>query len=346
MPEFFESEPFVPAASDALFVSRQVKRRSELLLVVADAPLAIGDATNVHKGLSQFALLPQNRKQRKLGQFNAKQAATYQLVPSDQVVSYYPISPGDFAINIPAETLRYALQHVLRATAKTEDVFSAVCLTIREDRTLAVAGSDRYWLSVYVTDKMTPLATGRSECLIHRDAAFCLLQILEYSDAKVTIQSSGQNIVQINLPWFSGQVLAHYNPTKYPDYDTLLPTTYRTRCVVDTVELYRAVLAVARTSGLTTVRVINDGTSVRISPDRDPVQTSDIVDVPMTEAQGAVVKNTFSARYLLDALAAYAGDTSLEWCFDDKTELDKLTPVRLLLRPAGRSDAVHILTAD
>lgn len=166
----------------------------------------------------------------------------YPLIPELDKENYYSVKISD---------LKKAISSVIFAVMFNENrlALSGVLFDFSEGK-LTLAGTDSYRLTERVIDAVTNITNSESakKVIVPIKTLQELLRIVsgDYSDNKEVDEVRVYlNDNQIAFSFDVVEIVSRFIDEQYPDYQQIVPTEFKTTCVVDRHELIRAVKASA-----------------------------------------------------------------------------------------------------
>src|SRR3990170_7285503 len=217
----------------------------------------------------------------------------------------FPVIPGAGdrpTTQVPQRALRRALGEVTFAAAsdETRPILTGV-LTRFSGESVTLAAADNYRIAVKSLDILRPVE--ETSVVVPARSYAELVRVLGESDDPADIilaQAKNQVIVKVDTT----EVVTRLIDGQFPNYQSVLPTSYSTRAVVDRDELLKAVrlsaLIASSAANVLRLRLGEDG-----SDGITIVAAADVGDAQgQVEAaiEGDPVTIAFNARYLLEAL--------------------------------------------
>jgi DNA polymerase-3 subunit beta len=251
-------------------------------------------------------------------------------------IPVFDVSQG---ISFEASTLKEMIQSVAFAASVDESrpVLAGVLLML-DDQTLAMAATDGFRLAVRKTE--LPARVGKKQVIVPAAALKELSRILGSTKcARVTLflPPSGSQVV---LRCENVQLVSQLIDGKFPDYQVIVPKSFKTRTVVARAELLKACkqAGIMARAGSNVVRfqlkpgAENTG-KVLVLAEADETGESEI-EMDAT-VEGPELEIAFNVKFLQDVLEVIDTKTVVMETSSHKTPA--------VIRPAGEEEYTYVL---
>ena len=237
---------------------------------------------------------------------------------------------------IAGPLLKKALQQVAFAASNDESrpVLTGVYLhTIKDEKT----GAGRLYMAATDSYRLAEKDLGPNDndinLLIPVSAMQDLLRIV--SDFGETVEVT-HDTQQILFRVGDVDLVARLIEGKYPDYRRLIPAGFDTTALIKRSEFVNvtkvSALFARESAGSVTIEVDGDNKQLSIHAIASQLGENDAAAPAEVTGGGSI---TLNSRYLLDALAAFGGD-SVQFCFNGKLEAT-------MLQDLAVDDYIHII---
>jgi len=252
----------------------------------------------------------------------------------------FPSVEADSGLTLNVEDLRQMIGQVVLA-ASTDDarpVLTGVLIEITGD-TMTLAAADGFRLSVR-SAQLGEKVTGTTKAIIPARALAELGRIL----------SDGEETVTMTLPPNRGQVIFRSKNVElvsqlidgtFPDYRSIIPTSYTTRSVMSTNALLKACKAAdifAREAAHSARLHISPGTQLepgKVEITATAAETGSNETVVDATVDGGAVEIAFNVRFLVEVLNVIdTPNVALE---------TSSTSSPGVIKPVGRDDFLHVV---
>ncbi len=251
-------------------------------------------------------------------------------------IPVFDVSQG---ISFDASTLKEMIQSVAFAASVDDSrpVLAGVLLML-DEQTLAMAATDGFRLAVRKTD--LPARVGKKQVIVPAAALKELARILgatKCSRVTLYMPPSGAQVV---LRCENVQLVSQLIDGRFPDYQVIVPKSYKTRTVVARTELLKACkqAGIMARAGSNVVRFQlkpgdeNTG-KVIVLAEADETGESEI-ELDAT-VEGPELEIAFNVKFLQDALEAIETKTIVMETSTHKTPA--------VIRPAGEENYTYVL---
>jgi DNA polymerase-3 subunit beta len=171
-------------------------------------------------------------------------------------------------------------------------------------RGLVVAGTDSYRLAEYVVEN-TKGKLSLEKFILPLRAAQEVLRVASTSgEAEVQVLT---NETQALWQFGETRVVSRLVAGQYPDYQQIIPKNFATKIQLSREELLRAVRSAAlfARSGINDVRLgLNPDNKTLVVSSANSQLGENVVELPLTSAEGETNEVVFNYRYLLEGLQA------------------------------------------
>jgi DNA polymerase-3 subunit beta len=252
----------------------------------------------------------------------------------------FPTVEADAGLTLNVEDLRQMISQVVLA-ASTDDarpVLTGVLIEV-SGNTMTLAAADGFRLSVR-TSQLAEKVSGSTRAIIPARALAELGRIL----------SDGEETVTMTLPPNRGQVIFRSKNVElvsqlidgtFPDYRSIIPTSYATRSVLSTSSLLKACKAAdifAREAAHSARLHITPGTQLepgKVEITATAAETGSNETVVDATVDGTAIDIAFNVRFLVDVLNVIdTPNVALE---------TNSTSSPGVIKPVGRDDFLHVV---
>lgn len=254
----------------------------------------------------------------------------------------FPVIPSadlDTALPLNVEDLRQMIKQVTFAAATDEarPILTGVLAKLAQSQ-LTLAASDGFRVAVRTSQLAAPVAQP-VEIIIPRRAMDELGKAITAEEPVYLSLPEGR--AQVIFRHANYEVVSQLIEGSFPDYERVMPRSYRTRAVLSTVEFRKACktsdIFAREAAHITRIKVQpgDDLTPGKLSMSASAAETGDnFADLDST-VEGDALEIAFNVRYLLDALNAIeTPNVALETSASTSPGV---------LRPVGREDYTYVI---
>jgi len=230
--------------------------------------------------------------------------------------SEFPLIPKltkDTGYRVDAEALRQAIGQVAFAVSMSEsrpELSGVACFFQGEGAVdqLVMAATDSYRLSERMTKLATGGTAGPAKCIVPARAIQEVARVLSSYKDDVNVPEQVEWSIaesQFVLTYGNVELISRLIEGSFPDYKQIIPTQFRSTCVVDRGELSRAIRAASLFSkqGLYDVHVELTTDGVMTISSADTGTGAHTTRIPV-EVQGDPNKVTLNFKYVSDGLSS------------------------------------------